>query len=59
MKRDFVSMGYSKDEYHTLPKRVKYGKYVYRPMQKIFLVTKLVITLDFKTLGEKMKKVTK
>ncbi len=55
--RDFVSMGYSKDEYHTTPKRIKYGQYLYRPLQKCFLVLKLLFTLDFKTLNQKIRKV--
>ena len=55
--RDFVNMGYSKDEYHTVPKRIKYGKYIYIPLQKCFLVVKLLVTLDFKTLGQKIRKV--
>jgi GT2 family glycosyltransferase len=55
--KDMISMGYSKDEYQTLPNWIKYGRYIYRPVQKITLIFKLIITLDFKTLYQKTKKV--
>jgi GT2 family glycosyltransferase len=57
LMKDFVNMGYSKDEYHTMPRMIKFGRYFYMPLQKIFLILKLLITLDFKTLGQKIRKV--
>jgi hypothetical protein len=57
--KDMMNMAYADNEYNTIPTYIKYLRYLYIPIQKIFIVCKLLITLDFKTLGQKINKVIK
>lgn len=57
--RDIISMAYNRDDYGLMPKKIKYARFVYIPIQKTHLILKLLFTLDFQTLGKKIKKVTK
>ncbi|MDD5693090.1 MAG: glycosyltransferase family 2 protein [Patescibacteria group bacterium] len=53
---DLKSMAYNNGQYAQTPLRIKILKVFYIPLQKLFIVCKLIITLDFKTLNRKIKR---